>query len=77
MINLCGKLLISVAGGTMPKDLSFMAKAPGGRPHALWMSKVICSLKIALFQKQLAEALPHDHPESISDLDIFLCLNYV
>ena len=36
--NLFGKSLISVAGGTMPKDFSFMVKAPGARPHAWWMS---------------------------------------
>ena len=51
MINLFGKLLISVAGGTMPKDFYFMVKAPGARPNARWMSKGIYSLKIALFQK--------------------------
>ena len=77
MINLFGKLLISVAGGTMPKDFSLMVKAPGARPNARWMSKVIYSLKIALFHKQLAEALPHNHLESITNLAIFLRLNYV
>ena len=77
MINLFGKSLISVAGGTMPKDLSFMVKAPGARSNARWMSKGIYSLKIALFRKQLAEVLPHDHHESITNLAIFLCLNYV
>ena len=59
MINLFDKSLISVAGETMPKDLSFMVKAPGARPNAQWMSKGIYSLKVALFRKQLAEALPH------------------
>ena len=77
MINLFDKSLISVAGGTMPKDHSCMVKAPGARPNARWMSKGIYSLKIALFRKQLAEALPHDHLESITNLAIFLCPNYV
>ena len=67
MINLFGKSLISVAGGTMPKDLSFMVKAPGARPNARWMSKGTYSLKIALFRKQLAEALLHNHLESITN----------
>ena len=61
----------------MQKDLSFMVKAPGVRSHARWMSKGIYSLKIALFRLQLAEALPHGHLESITNLAIFLCLNYV
>ena len=61
----------------MPKDFSFNVKAPGARPHAWWMSKAICSLKIALFRKQLAEALPLDHLETITNLAIFLCLIYV
>ena len=77
MINLFGKSLISVAGGTMPKDLSFVVKASVARPNARWMSKSIHSLKIALFRKQLAEALPHNHLESITNWAIFLCLNYV
>ena len=77
MINLFDKSLISVAGGTMPKDLSFMVKARGARPNAQWMSKGIYSLKVALFRKQLAEALPHNHLESSINLAIFLCLNYV
>ena len=75
MINLFGKSLISVAGGTMPKDLTFMVKAPGARPHARWMSKVIYFLKIVLFRN--TKALPHDHLEIITNLAIFLCLNYV
>ena len=61
----------------MPKDLTFMVKAPGARPHARWMSKVIYFLKIVLFRKQLTEALPHDRLEIITNLAIFLCLNYV
>ena len=35
------------------------------------------SLKIALFRKQLAEVLPHDHLESIANLAIFLYVKYV
>ena len=41
------------------------------------MSKVEYFLKIALFRKQLAEILPHDHLESITNLIIFVCPIYV
>ena len=61
----------------MPLGLSFTVKASGARHHARWMSKVIYSVKIELFRKQLEKVLPHDYLENITNLSVFLCLNYV
>ena len=52
-------------------------KAPGARHHARWMSKVIYSIKIAMFQDQLKCDILESLLTKIVDLARFLCLYYV
>ena len=66
-------------GGSKLDSKAFTFKSPGAFHHARWMAKVIYTLKIALFQKQLAkigfESL--DVLDKITSLASFLALFYV
>ena len=73
------ELTIMFLGGSKLDSKAFTFKSPGAFHHARWMAKVIYTLKIALFQKQLAkigfESL--DVLDKITSLASFLALFYV
>ena len=52
-------------------------KAPGAYHHARWMSKVLYTLKIALFRHQLGDVYATEHLEKIYNLSIFISIFYV
>ena len=68
-------MAILVLGG----KLNFNFRAPGAHHHARWMSKVIYTLKIALFKNQLLQLGNFEKEQlvKIETLAIYLCLFYV
>lgn len=50
--------------------------SPGACHHARWMSRVIYTLKIAIFQRQLQNVFDLELIEKITSLALFLCLFY-
>ena len=63
-----GTLTLLYLGGTLPSGIKIYA--PGAHHHARWMSKIIYTLKIALFRDQLGV-------DMIQNLATFLALFYV
>ena len=68
--------LYDISGGKLPEEKEFKMKAPGARHLARWMSKVIYTIKIAMFQDQLKCDISESLLTKIVDLARFLCLYY-
>ena len=51
--------------------------APGACHHVRWMAKIIYTLKLAIFQKQLLNHFDSTMFKKISSLSLFLCVFYV
>ena len=68
-------LTLLYLGGSMPKDVPIYA--PGAQSHARWMSKIIYSIKIALFRDQLHDVFKLELLKKITTLVTFLTLFYV
>ena len=66
--------LYDISGGKLLEEKEFKMKAPGARHHARWMSKVIYTIKIAMFQDQLKCDISESLLTKIVDLARFLCL---
>jgi hypothetical protein len=69
------ELTILYLGGVFPPSYEFSFKAPSAFHHARWMSKVLYTLKYALFGHQLK--LECSLFKKIKSLASFLCLYYV
>ena len=64
-------------GGAMPEERKASPiHAPGAHHHARWMSKVIFTIKIALFQDQLTDFYSEEHLTMITSLAVFLATFY-
>ena len=72
-------LSIIFLGGSLPANTSFSIIAPGAISHARWRSKVIYSIKIALFSSTLLkhQLLNETTLENIKFLAFFLILYHV
>ena len=66
-------------GGSLNSSISFSINAPGAISHARWMSKVIYTLKLALFSSSLlTQDLLDEHTlEQIRHLALFLVLYHL
>ena len=68
------QLTVIYLGGKFESGFTF--KAPSSRSNARWMSKVIYTIKIALFRKQLTHVIDEDLLKKICDLALFYCISY-
>ena len=69
-------LVILFLGGSNKKLEVVKIKAPGACHHARWMSKILYTLKIALFKHQLGDVYTPEHLENIYNLAIFISIFY-
>ena len=67
--------LLFLKGSVSNQKASILS--PGACHHARWMSRIIYTLKIAIFQRQLENAFDSIFLQKISSLALFLCLYYV
>ena len=71
------ELTILYLGGVFPPQYNFKFKAPGAFHHARWMSKVIYTLKYALFGHQKCFDIESKLFTKIKALASFLAIYYV
>ena len=70
-------LVILFLGGSNKKLEVVKIKAPGACHHSRWMSKILYTLKIALFKHQLGDVYTAEHLENIYNLAIFISIFYI
>ena len=71
------ELTILYLGGVFPPQYKFTFKAPGAFHHARWMSKIIYTLKYALFGHQVCFSIDDTLFTKIKALASFLAIYYV
>ena len=76
-LEMVSLVILFLGGPKLEKIGVNTIKAPGAYNHARWMSKVLYTLKIALFRNQLREIYAPEDLENIYNLSIFISIFYV
>ena len=76
-LEMVSLVILFLGGPKLEKVGVNTIKAPGAYNHARWMSKVLYTLKIALFRHQLGEVYAPEDLENIYNLSIFISIFYV
>ena len=76
-LEMVSLILLFLGGPKLEKIAVTTIKAPGAYHHARWMSKVLYTLKIALFRHQLGEVYAPEDLDNMYNLSIFISIFYV